>query len=157
MIKTFLVMGFIVTGIIGLSSMSAHAERNLKIGDKAASFSLAFQSIVIGGRYFISPDQAILAEVAFRAVSTDDNSGTDLKIGGGFRQYLRKQSELHSFVEGTLAYSSLYNPNNGDNNSFFSLRGMAGLEYFLAKQVSAEAAAGIEFNSDSFSSTTHNP
>ena len=143
MVKKGLVIGSILLGIIGLSSMSAHAERNLKMGDKALSFSIAQDDFVLGGRYFVTPDLAALAEFGFQAVS-NGNSGTDFTIGGGVRQYFTKRSDLLPFVEGTLIFISDYKSGAaGTTESGVEINAGVGLEYFLAKQVSIEAAVGM--------------
>ena len=142
MIKRAFVMGFIVFGIIGVFSMAALAERNLKMGDKALSFSIVQEDFVLGGRYFVTPDLAAVAEFGFQAVS-NGNSGTDFTIGGGVRQYLTKSSDLHSFVEGTLIFISDFNPGNNSTESGVEINAGVGLEYFLAKQVSVEAVVGM--------------
>ena len=142
MIKKGKVIGLVLLGIIGLSSVSAHADRNLKMGDKALSFSIAEEDFVIGGRYFVNPNLAALAEFGFQAVS-NGNSGTDFTIGGGVRQYLAKSSDLHPFVQGTFVFVSDFNSFSDSTENGVEINAGVGLEYFVAKQLSVEAVVGM--------------
>lgn len=99
---------------------------------------------MIGGKYFMSKDMAILGGVGFASGGPSGASVTFFKLMGGVRKYT-STGDFAPFFGGRLDYSSL--SVTGGSASNMTLQAQAGAEYFLAKQFSVEGSAGVGFSS----------
>jgi hypothetical protein len=142
---------FLLTlGICLTTAGTAMAENSLRAGAKALSFGIVDSGIEISGRFLPSSDVAILAGVGL-AHSDNDESTTDYSLSAGIRKYLAK-ADLAPFVGGEISFHRNEfvfintGPGGGTNlesERGFDLAGVFGVEYFFAKQVSAEAQIGV--------------
>jgi hypothetical protein len=105
-------------------------------------------NFMITGRYFFTPDFAVLAGVGM-GIKGADAKGVDLGITGGARYYL-KTDDFAPFLGATLFYSDTQ---DGDVKDF-ALMAEAGAEYFFHKQFSIEGKIGIGFTSQETTTTT---
>jgi hypothetical protein len=142
---------FLLTLVVCLATAgTAMAENSLKSGAKALSFGIVDSGIEISGRFLPGSDVAVLAGIGL-AHSSNDESTTDYSLSAGVRKYLAK-SDLAPFVGAELAYhrKAIVFVNTGpfggtdvEAERGFDLAGVFGVEYFFAKQVSAEAQVGV--------------
>jgi len=147
-IKTFLIVfGFCLT-----AAGSAFADNSLKVGAKALSFGIVDNGgIEISGRLFPGSDLAVLGGIGL-AHTSNDESTNDYSLSAGVRKYLAK-SDLSPFIGGVMSYSRegfvvtngawLGSSTSVESEKTFAIAGVFGAEYFFAKQVSAEAQAGL--------------
>jgi hypothetical protein len=105
-------------------------------------------NFVVGGRYFITRDMAILAGFGLSMKDSGapaNAKSTDFGLTGGFRKYL-KTDDLSPFVGGQLLYGSTRQ--GAFDVSSFGLFGEAGAEYFLSKNFSFEGSIQLGYRSD---------
>ncbi|MBI3609823.1 MAG: hypothetical protein HY204_03865 [Nitrospirae bacterium] len=147
--KTFIKILFLVIAVNLVASGAEAAENSLKLGAKALSFGITDRVIELSGRYFAANDIALLAGFGFSHTDNDANA-TDYNLSVGGRKYLVK-GDLAPFVgasvffvrEETIRFAGT-GAANVQSQRTFGLNGHFGLEYFFAKQVSAEAQVGAE-------------
>jgi hypothetical protein len=102
---------------------------------------------VVGGRYFITKDMAVLAGVGLQFVDNGqptNNKSTSVGFSGGFRKYL-KTDELAPFVGGQLQYTSTKPA--GVDTTLFAIYAEGGAEYFLSKNFSFEGSVSVGYAS----------
>ncbi len=127
--------------ILGIGIGSASAANSLKRGEVGMSVDVN-NDFVLGGRYFILNDLAVIGQFGF-GIKGEDGEGTDIGIGGGVRKYL-KNDDLAPFVGGSIFYRSTQ---DGDVKNLAVL-GEFGAEYFLHKQFSVEGSVGFGYLRD---------
>jgi hypothetical protein len=140
---------FLLTLVVCLATAgTAMAENSLKSGAKALSFGIVDSGIEISGRFLPGSDVAVLAGIGL-AHSSNDESTTDYSLSAGVRKYLAK-SDLAPFVGGEISYhrneivvAKAPSVTDVESERGFELAGVFGVEYFFAKQVSAEAQVGV--------------
>jgi hypothetical protein len=145
--KAFLMIVFSVL----ITAGTASAENSLKTGAKALSFGIIdSDTIEVSGRLFVDNDLAVLGGIGF-ALHDNDESTTDYSLSAGIRKYLAK-SDLAPFVGGILSYSrdefvvGAGPTASTESEKTLELAGVFGVEYFFAKQVSAEAQIGLRIS-----------
>ena len=144
---------FIITvGMSLLTAAAAMADNSLQAGAKALSFGVSNSDILLSGRYFLQPDLAVLVGAGFSHASNNDTT-SDYGLTAGVRKYI-KTTDLAPFVGGVMSYrrNDIIVPNGRggtdvESEKTFSIEGVGGLEYFVAKQVSVEAQVGIGLSS----------
>jgi hypothetical protein len=140
----FMKILFVVIGFGLVTAVTASAENDLRTGAKALSFGIVDnRGIEISGRLFVNNDLAVLGGIGL-AHTSNDESTTDFSLSAGIRKYLAK-SDLAPFVGGVLSFSrnGFETPAGVESEKTFEVAGVFGAEYFFAKQVSAEAQAGL--------------
>jgi hypothetical protein len=137
------------------AAMSGSSSNSLRKEAVAVSADLTDETFVLGGRFFIQDDVALLGRIGLEMVDVGDNSGTNYRIGVGMRKYLNR-TDLAPFVGGNIDLASEYDPGADDDLSGFDLDVNAGLEYFLHKRISVEGEVGILYSdrSDGVDTTT---
>lgn len=172
--KNLILVG--TTLALAMAAGSAAAETGPTAGKFGLNVGLtsANSNFLIGGKYFIAKDMAVLAGVGLvvndSGVAANSKS-TDLGIQGGFRKYL-KTDDLAPFVGGKLQYLSTRSGTGAGALDVTNIAIMAegGAEYFLNKQFSLEGSVGFGYASSesklasggpttkatSFGSTTYN-
>ncbi|MBI3812596.1 MAG: hypothetical protein HY283_10430 [Nitrospirae bacterium] len=139
---------------VGLATAgTASAENSLKSGAKGLSFGIKDNNgIEISGRLFVNNDVAVLAGVGLDH-KTNDETTTDYSLSGGVRKYLGK-ADLAPFFGVNASFSrrevivaAFPAGTDVESERTFGLDGVFGLEYFFARQVSAEAQVGVELSS----------
>jgi hypothetical protein len=148
----FIKIFIISLGLSLLTAAAAMADNSLQTGAKALSFGVSNSDILISGRYLLQSDLAVLAGVGFSHSSNNDST-SDYGLTAGIRKYL-KTADLAPFVGGVISYrrNDIIVPTGGggtdvESEKTFSIDGVGGLEYFVAKQVSVEAQVGIGLSS----------
>ncbi len=108
---------------------------------------------VLGGRYFIAKDMAILAGAGLQLNDSGapaNAKSTNFGLTGGFRKYL-KTDDLAPFVGGQLAYASTRQNSAAGaalDVTTFALFAEGGAEYFLSKNFSFEGSVQIGYTSN---------
>jgi len=138
--KRFIVIALALVMVMGMAIGTASAANSLKTGTLGMSIGVT-DDYVIAGKYFTANDLAIIAGLGIRAMG-GDAEGTDIGIRVGARKYLRTD-DFAPFVGGQLDYSST----NDGNTTSLTLMGVAGAEYFFAKQFSVEGSVGFGYGS----------
>ena len=108
-------------------------------------------SPLIGGKYFVSKDMAILGGLGFASGGPSGNTSTVLALMAGVRKFT-STGDFAPFIGGRLDYVSA--SGTGPSSSDMTVQAQAGAEYFLAKQFSVEGNAGIGFESRSVAGTS---
>jgi hypothetical protein len=110
---------------------------------------------VVGGRYFITKDMAVLAGFGLQlndSGATANAKSTNFGLLGGFRKYL-KTDDLAPFVGGQLSYASTRQNSAAGaamDVSSFGLYGEVGAEYFLSKNFSFEGSVLLGYSSNDY-------
>lgn len=145
------------TLVLALAAGSASAAgKGGDAGPSAGTFGLSVGvgntinpgDFIVGGRYFIAKDMAILAGFGLQlndSGAAANAKSTNFGLAGGFRKYL-KTDELAPFVGGQLLYASTRQ--GAADVSTFGLYGEAGAEYFLSKNFSFEGSVQIGYTSN---------
>lgn len=102
------------------------------------------QSPLIGGKYFVAKDMAILGGFGFSSGGPSGNSVTTFSLEAGVRKYLNT-NDFAPFVGGIFGYSST---STNPSSSTMTLAVEAGAEYFLAKQFSVEGKVNFGYLSN---------
>ncbi len=105
------------------------------------------EDFVLGGRYLLAKDMAILAGVGMQFVDNGaptNNKSSNLGFSGGFRKYL-KTDELAPFVGARIQYTATKPA--GVDTSTFALYAEGGAEYFMSKNFSFEGSVYIGYAS----------
>jgi len=144
---------FFAAMLAGLATAgTAMAENSLKSGAKGLSFGIVDSGIEVSGRLFVSNDVAVLAGLGLDH-KTNDETTTDYSLSAGVRKYLGK-ADLAPFVGVNARFNRreviIAAPVVGtsvESERTFGLDADFGLEYFFAKQVSAEAQVGVGLSS----------
>lgn len=131
---------------------TAMAENSLRSGAKGLSFGIVDSGIEFSGRLFVNNDVAVLGGIGLDH-KTNDETTTDYSLSGGVRKYLGK-ADLAPFVGVNARFNRreviIAAPLVGtsvESERTFGIDGDFGLEYFFAKQVSAEAQVGVGLSS----------
>jgi hypothetical protein len=149
---------FLAMSLIGFWPVAASvaAENSLKKESKAFSIEVGDEDFILGGRYFIGPDMAVLGEFGFLNESVSngvDNSGSSFSFGIGVRKYLSTNAEFVPFVGAGFSYLSLYNSATDDDVNGFELDANFGAEYFFARRFSVEGSVGLAYQTFSDDAT----
>jgi hypothetical protein len=110
---------------------------------------------IVGGRYFIAKDMAILAGAGLQlndSGATSNAKSTNFGLAGGFRKYL-KTEDLSPFVGGQLLYASTRQGANTaapQDVTTFGIYAEGGAEYFLSKNFSFEGSVLIGYTSNEY-------
>jgi len=141
---------------LALAAGSASAAGKGDAGPSHGAFGLSVGvgntinpgDFIVGGRYFIAKDMAILAGAGLQLNDSGAPAhakSTNFGLTGGFRKYL-KTDDLAPFVGGQLLYAST---RQGVNDvSTFGLFAEGGAEYFLSKNFSFEGSVSVGYSSN---------
>jgi hypothetical protein len=133
----------------GTDAAPSHGAFGLSVAIGTATTPFDY---VIGGRYFITKDMAILAGAGLQLNDSGapaNAKSTNFGLSGGFRKYL-KTEDLSPFVGGQLAYASTRQDIGGvaSDVSTFALFAEGGAEYFLSKNFSFEGSVQVGYTSN---------
>jgi hypothetical protein len=133
----------------GTDAAPSHGAFGLSVG---VGNAINPGDFVVGGRYFITKDMAILAGFGLQmndSGATANAKSTNFGLAGGFRKYL-KTDDLAPFVGGQLLYVSTRQTNAGAgfDVSTFGLNAEVGAEYFLSKNFSFEGSVLLGYTSN---------
>jgi len=148
------IKAFVVVMTVGLAMAgTASAENSLKSGAKALSFGIKDNNgIEVSGRLFVNHDVAVLAGIGLDHKSNDETT-TDYSLSGGFRKYIGMADLAPflgvnaSFTRREVIVNAVPTGTDVKSEGTFGLDANFGLEYFFARQVSAEAQVGLGLSS----------
>jgi hypothetical protein len=138
-----------------LATGSSFAENSLNAGTLGLTVAVVPATVdfgggvnqndsMVGGKYFVGKDLAVLAGVGFATGGPSGASTTQLRIMGGVRKYM-KTDDFAPFVGGIVDYASLSTA--PANYSSFTVAAQAGAEQFLSKHFSVEGSVAFGFSS----------
>ncbi|MFA5516903.1 MAG: hypothetical protein WDA20_11515 [Desulfuromonadales bacterium] len=133
--KRICLIGLVVAMATLVTAGNAISANSLTKGAKAVSFSTLSDDndFLIKGKYNLQPDLSILGGIGF---SVGDDTNIGLVVGA--RKYLQT-ADFAPFVGANIGYLT---SNDTDNKHFFT-NVEVGVEYFVASQISVEAAVGL--------------
>jgi len=154
--------------VLSCASATAAAQGAMSSGAKGISASVesglfdTSPTTVWRGKYFMSPDMALLGGIGFNSYGGDAD-GSDLLIEGGARSYLSTGS-FAPFIGGTFAYESIESGRHPavifggtqavEEVTTIALLGEFGAEYFFSPQFSVEGALRAGFSSSDIDMVT---
>ena len=136
--------------VLAMVAASASAANNLNAGTVGLNVPVVvvnsatnadIRSPLIGGKYFVAKDMAVLGGFGFLSGGPSGNSTTTFSLLAGMRKYT-KTDDFAPFVGGVFEYSST-SSNPSSSNMAVSVEG--GAEYFLARQFSIEGKVGFGY------------
>jgi hypothetical protein len=98
-------------------------------------------NFLVNGRYFFNNSTAVQAGIGFRrndSGAATNSTSSDIGLMGGFRKYLRQDSNLAPFAGAKFQYLSVRQGTNDVTD--LSLLAEAGAEYFMGKHFSLEGS-----------------
>jgi hypothetical protein len=159
--KKIALVGATLALVLAAGSASAATATKSDAGPSHGAFGLSVGvgntinpgDFIVGGRYFITKDMAILAGAGLQlndSGATANAKSTNFGLTGGFRKYL-KTDDLAPFVGGQLAYASTRQNSAAGvavDVSTFGIFAEGGAEYFLSKNFSFEGSVSVGYSSN---------
>ena len=134
---------------------SASAENSLNSGTLGLNISIfpatisfgdtpyAYYDPLIGGKYLVSNDWALLAGFGFSSGGPSGDALTVMRLMGGLRKYL-KTDDFAPFIGARFDYVTI---STDPATSSQAVSVLAGAEYFLTRQFSVEGDVGFGYRS----------
>lgn len=150
--------------LIPATTIAQAADMHAGVKSMAIKYYLGVEEFSTGlnGKYYFSPDLALLGELQFSVLNSENNTSTSsiktdsnaISFSGGLRKYFHK-GDINIFGDGQmlLGYRKSKQSSESGSNQVTSetsgydlgLIAEVGTEYFLSSSISISAKTGVQY------------